>query len=125
MPVPDTRTSVDIGDGWTPLSMNVTLKYTKLSCGIAPKSPPGQSGSSLAAARSQMDVLRVLKEERPVVIDTQDSKTYAAALVLAAGRAHLGNIRCLLDRGVSVDAVNFERSTALHAAATVGRFEAV
>ncbi|KAF1780908.1 Ankyrin repeat-containing domain [Phytophthora cactorum] len=39
MPIPDTRTSVDIGDGWTPLSMNMTLKYTKLSCGITATPP--------------------------------------------------------------------------------------
>ncbi|KAI9980398.1 hypothetical protein PInf_026270 [Phytophthora infestans] len=72
-----------------------------------------------------MDLLRVLKEEGLAVVDARDAKTFAMALVLAAERGHTNNVRCLLDRGVSVDAPNSERSTALHVSATAGRLEIV
>ncbi|POM78898.1 Ankyrin repeat domain containing hypothetical protein 52 [Phytophthora palmivora] len=76
----------------------MTLKYTKLSCGIIATPRFNTKHQQLAVVRSQSEVLRVLTEEGLAVADARDGNTFATALLLAAGRGHTSNVRCLLRR---------------------------
>ncbi|TDH72262.1 hypothetical protein CCR75_002504 [Bremia lactucae] len=83
MALSKTQSSVTMGDGWTPLSMDIILNYTKaVSWGLAAIQPSPTSrniSQQLAVARAQLDVLQILQEEDMVGMDVRKATTYATA----------------------------------------------
>jgi ankyrin repeat protein len=82
-----------------------------------------ESPLHLAARDGTVEIMNLLIEQRPDLIDAKDTHG-ATALHICSGQGHVGAVRCLLESGADASLVNSDGATAEHLA-FLGRHERI